>query len=273
MVEEMKGLSLEEAIELLEESGIYGAKYGSSGRLKVPKTEYVKLKEEVISESISSRPLPTKPLYRLAQATQRAQFLPLWPPCIFGFEPWCIFYEPPTPRWIRKYAPPKIDFDIHAIKVKKADVYLLRGRIEGELDTLFFNKSEEGETWEENPETGEQRNRQKVPGSADLWGFFRELVTLKKIQELLADVRSTLGSTAERIKPQVKITINNHFTKESYREMIKNIWNILKEGRMWVDDDFDVTVRYNWLGEEKTITKKIHLEAYLPVDEVDYHLW
>jgi len=230
--------------------------YGGSGKIEVPKTEYIKLKEEVVKESVSSRPLLTKPLYILTQTTQNIQFFP----CIFGFEPWC---------WVRKYAPPKIDFDIHAIKVKKADVYLLKGRIEGELDTLFFNKSEEGETWEENLKTREKRNIQKVRGSADLWGSFREIITLKKIQEQLVDVRSSIVRT----KPQVKIIISNRFIKESYREMIKSIWNILKEGRMWVDDDFDVTVKYNWLGEEKTITKKIHIEAYIPVEEVHYHLW
>jgi len=246
-------IRLEDAIKLLESYGIHGAKKGDSGTFKVPKKKFVLEKYEVVSERRYTRPSPTKPLYIVPK------FLPFLP-CLFGFEPWC---------WVRKYKEPVIDFVIHAIAVDDVHVYLLTGRITGRIITEFFNKSKEGETWEENVKTGEVRNRKKVKGSADLWGNFFERIILRKIREKLAEIRNVIRKT----RPNVKIQIESNFEKRGYLEMIKTILNLLLTGSIYVDDKIRVRVSCVWLGEERVIEREIRVRAYLPVENVHWHLW
>jgi len=158
---------------------------------------------------------------------------------------------------------------INAIAVDDVHVYLLTGRITGKIITEFFNKSEEGETWEENIKTGEVRNREKVKGSADLSGNFFEEVILRKIREKLAEIRNVIKKT----KPNVKIQIESAFEKKGYLETIKSILNLLLTGSIYVDDKIKVRVSYIWLGEEKVIEREIRVRAYLPVENVHWHLW
>lgn len=241
-------IRLEDAIKLLESYGIYGAKKGDSGTFEIPKKEFVLEKYEVLSEKRYLIPLPMKALY--------IQFLP----CLFGFEPWC---------WVRKYKEPVIDFITNAIAVDDVHVYLLSGRITGKIITEFFNKSEEGETWEENVKTGEVRNREKVKGSADLSGNFFEEIILREIQEKLAEIRNVIKKT----QPDAKIQIESEFEKKGYLEMIKSILDLLLTGRIYVDDKIKVRIAYSWLGEGRTIEREIKVEAYLPVENVYWHLW
>lgn len=240
---------LEDAIKLLESYGIYGAKEGDSGAFEIPKKEFVLEKYEVLGERRYSKPSPIKPLY----------IRPMFLPCLFGFEPWC---------WVRKYKDPVIDFVINAIAVDDVHVHLLAGRITGKIVTEFFNKSEEGETWEENVKTGEVRNREKVKGSAELSGDFFEEVILREIQEKLAEIKNII----KRTKPDDKIRIESEFEKKGYLEMIKSILSLLLTGSIYVDDKIKVRVSYTWLGEERVTEKEIRVKAYLPVRNVNWHL-
>ncbi len=244
-------ISEEDAIKLLEGYGVYGAKKGDSGEFQIPTKHYVQESYDVVEEKTYSIPTPIKPFYILPQFII---------PCIFGFEPWC---------WVRKYKNPVIDFVINATKVKDIDVYLLSGRITGKIQTEFHNKSEEGETWEENVKTGEQRNREKVKGSADLSGNFNENILLKKIDEYLAKIKNTIDKT----QPDIKVEITSDFEKKGHWNMIKSILDLLLTGSIYVDDDINVKVSYTWLGDIKTVERSVRVRAYLPVDNVNWHLW
>lgn len=245
-------IRLEDAIELLESFGVYGAKEGDSGVFEVTPGEFKIESYEVLSERVYSERV-------------KPQFWPLPLPCLFGFEPFC---------WVRKFAEPVIDFVINAIAVDNVDVYLLRGRITGEIVTSFFNRSEEGETWLENVKTGEQRDRHKVEGSADLQGPFSESILLKEIEEKLAEIRNTIRTAAGgAVPPDAKVEIRSTFEKTGYIDMIKNILSILLKGTIYVDDKIHVQVTYPWLGEMRTVERDIKVTAYLPVRNVRWHMW
>ncbi|RLF58194.1 MAG: hypothetical protein DRN25_05520, partial [Thermoplasmata archaeon] len=216
-------IEINEAKKLLESYGIYGAELGDSGVFDVTPGYYrqVSVEEEVGPEETAYL-LPDKPLYILSDV--RATFLP----CIFGFEPWC---------WVTKYKDPVIDYVINATRVKDVDVYLLRGRITGKIETNFENKSEEGERWEENVKTGEQRNREKVKGSADLDGVFDEIIHLKDINKTLSELKDRI---INETKPDYKITIESNFEKKGYIDMIKSILSLLLRGKIYVDDKIEV---------------------------------
>jgi len=241
--------TLEEAQKILETYGIKAEK-GESGTFEVPERKYVLEEYKVLKERRYSIPTPAKLLY-----VRPAMF-----PCLFGFESWC---------WVRKYRDPVIDFVINAVSVDDVHVYLLAGRIEGKIVTKFFNESEEGETWEENVKTGEKRNRKKVEGSADLSGRFKELITLRKIREKLAEVRNAIRKT----EPDASVEIESGFEKKGYLEMIKTILDLLLTGQIYVDDEITVRVRYTWLGEERVVERDVRVRAYLPVRNVHWHLW
>jgi len=247
----------EEAKKLLSSYGI-SAKRGDNGTFRVTPGVYKQVSMKVVTGKVKTAYiLPTKPLYMLE--TVRPMFLPL--PCIFGFEPWC---------WVRKYKDPEIDFGINAVKVRDVDVYLLRGRITGKIDTKFENMSKEGETWEENVKTGEQRNRENVDGSADLDGKFDEEIFMRKISETLAKIEDRF---IKKTEPDAKIKITSDFEKKGYLNMIKSILDILLTGSMYIDDKIKVTVEWSWLGEKKSKSKDISIRAYLPVENVNWHMW
>jgi len=250
-------ISEKEAIKLLRSYGI-SAKRGYSGTFRVTPGVYKQVSMKVVTGKVKTAyVLPTKALYMLE--TVRPMFFPL--PCIFGFEPWC---------WVRKYKDPEIDFGINAVKVRDVDVYLLRGRITGKIDTKFENMSKEGETWVENVKTGEQRNRENVDGSADLDGKFNEEIFMRKISETLAKLEDRV---IDRTEPDAKIKITSNFEKKGYINMIKSILNILLTGTMYIDDKIKVTVEWSWLGEKKSLSKDIEIRAYLPVENVSWHMW
>lgn len=199
--------------------------------------------------------LPTKLLYML-QVVRPMCFI-----CLFGFEPWC---------WVRKYKDPAIDFAINAIKVKDVHVYLLRGRITGKLPTDFNNKSTEGETWEENIATGEETEHEKVTASADLDGRFNEEIFLRDINETLTKLEDI---SISKTKPKAKITITSDFEKRGYLSMIRSILDLFLTGSIYVDDKIPVTVEWEWLGEKKSKSKDIKIRAYLPTENVRWHLY
>ena len=236
--------------EYLVRLGIKSAEYANEGTVKTPKAEYEMISKEVKLVSESPRKQSTRGIVETT-------FFPLF--CIFGFEPWC---------WVRKYMEPDIKFDIHATKARDVHVHLARGYIEGVIDTLFHNMSKEGKTWLENVKTGERREERTVMGSADLLGSFAEKVIIKKLNEALADIENKIDKT----KPNIKVTIDSGFEKRGYLDMIKNIFNILIKGKVYVDDDIDVTVSYSWLGETRSRTYKIDITANLPVEDVHWHL-
>lgn len=252
-LEVMTMITEEEAKKLLEEFGIKEAKVGDSGSFDVTPGEFKIYSVESIDEEHRISVDPSHILYVTPN---------ILPPafCIFGFEPWC---------WVRKYKDPEIDFDIFAYKVKDVNVYLLKGEIHGKIVTRFFNKSKEGETWEENVKTGEKRNHEKVEGSADLEGDFKEEILMKKIDEVLAKVSNAIS----KIKPKVKIKIESSFRKKGYINMIKTILKYLLTGTIYVDDDIEVTVYWTWLGKRHKLTRKVHVSSDLPVENVNWHLW
>lgn len=229
--------------------GIKEVEYTSNGTVKPREHKYkmIAKKVEVVGESRK----------RIRPELMVQQFIPLF--CIFGFEPWC---------WVRKYQEPKIDFEIHALEVDDVDVHLLKGDIEGTIITRFFNKSEEGKTWLENVKTGERREERTIEGSADLSGKFDESILIKKLNEVLAEIKNKV----DRTRPKMEVRINSRFKHHSYWDMVKNIFKILISGKMNVDDDIQITVYWNWLGEEHSRTYNIHIEAELPVGEVRWHL-
>jgi len=233
--------------------GVEQARWSDEGIIRSKGAEYV---VESQSAELIKEESKTTLLFRPAE-------VPPWVAqvfCIFGFEPWC---------WVRKYKDPDIKFDIKAVKADNINVYLLSGRITGTIVTMFNNNSEEGETWLENVRTGEQKDRQKVEGSADLSGNFSESILIKKLNETLAQVKNAIDKT----KPKVKVDINTNFEKKGYVDMIKNIFRILLEGKIYVDDDINVTVSWQWLSQTKSKSYKIHVTAYLPVGDVHWHLW
>jgi len=252
---EEETISEKEAKKLLSSYGI-SAKRGDSGTFRVTPGVYKQVSIKVVTgKEKTAYILPTKPLYVLEAVR------PMFLPCIFGFEPWC---------WVRKYKDPVIDFAINAIKMRDVDVYLLRGRITGKIDTKFENMSKEGETWEENVKTGEQRNRENVDGSADLDGEFDEEIFMRKISETLAKIEDRF---IKKTEPDVKIKITSDFEKKGYINMIKSILDILLTGSMYIDDKIKVTVEWSWLGEKKSKSKDISIRAYLPVENVNWHMW
>jgi len=91
----------------------------------------------------------------------------------------------------------------------------------------------------------------------------------KQIREKLAEIRNVIKKT----KPNVKIQIESAFEKKGYLETIKSILNLLLTGSIYVDDKIKVRVSYIWLGEEKVIEREIRVRAYLPVENVHWHLW
>jgi len=240
----------EEALQLLRSLGV--REISESGSFKVAPRKYEMVRYKVLRERRYSIITPAKIFFLLSQ---RPMFI-----CLFGFEPWC---------WVRKFKDPVIDFLINAIAVDDVHVYVLRGLITGKIVTNFFNKSKEGETWEENVLTGEQRNRTTVEGSADLSGKFREIITMQDINENLADVENVI----ERTKPEAKIEIETGFEKRGYIELIKSILSLLLTGRIYVNDYIKVKVAYSWLGENRVVEKDIAVRAYLPVRSVSWHLW
>jgi len=246
-VNPIQDVGVEYIREYLKSLGIPGAEYLNEGVVRTPKAEYKIISKEV--NLVKESPAKGKP---------EPLFIP-WL-CLFGFEPWC---------WVRKYKEPVINFDIHAIQARDVHVHLLNGYITGVIDTLFHNMSEEGKTWLENIKTGEKREERPIEGSADLLGDFVETIIIKKINEVLADIRNRIDKTS----PKVQVTIDSNFERRGYVDMIKNIFNILIAGKVRVDDDIEVTVTYNWLGETISKTYNVHVEADLPVEDVHWHLW
>lgn len=226
---------------------------GDSGFIKVKPKPYEQISKEEKTVSVESFATPIRPLYNIIATSVI--------PCVFGCEPWC---------WVTKYTAPVIDFAIEAIGIDNVDVYILAGRITGRLTTSFENKSEEGKQHQENVKTGETRNRRNVEGSADLSGSFDESVSLREIDEKLAEVTNR---TIERTEPDCKIAIESEFERKGYVSLLKDIFDLLTSGTIFVDDEIKVTVEWDWLGERKRMTKKFNIKARLPVENVNYHAW
>jgi len=211
--------------------------------------EYKIVEEEVVEEKEYVIPTPAA----LIPLIEENWFLP----CIFGFEPWC---------WVRKYKDPVINFVIHAIEVSDANAHLLKGEIDGTITTLFQNKSEEGWTWLYNVKTHEVKDKHKVKGSADLSGNFKENIVVEALDEVLCKIKNTISKT----KPGKEVKIKTTFKKKGYMKTIVSILEILLTGHIYVDDEVNVKVEYQWKGDMHVVEKKIKIKAWLPVKNVHF---
>lgn len=222
---------------------------GESGVIGVDSKPYrvVESSSEVVSKS--SRPLLSP--FRVWS------FLPC---IIFRNAPWC---------WVRQYTNPAIQFSANAVKIDDLHIYLLSGRVEGRVVTRFRNQSEPGEVWFENRETGETTDRQVVEESAMLNGRFNESIFLKNVDVALAEIRNLVSS----LRPDAVIEVDTGFVKTGVLDLIGTILDLFLNGQVYVDDDIDVTVSYDWMGERHTIEKRFRYKAYLSVGNVHWHAW
>lgn len=185
-----------------------------------------------------------------------------FPPCIFGFEPWC-----PKARWITRYLDPTLIFDVTPLEIKNVHFYLWGLRLEGDISTKFTNDSFEGKVYEENDQTGERRNERTVSGSADLGGNLLSALKARDLNEVLATVRNAVTAAARQWVPSLEA----HWTKSGGLSTLKSLVELLLKGRLYTDGGIDATVNYNWQGP-KTISKHIDLVLWLPVKGgVSYH--
>ena len=206
--------------------------------------------------------------------------LPFTPPCILGFEPWCVPGEglfgsgglggPPAPsRWVTQFLLPAIFYEVIPLRITDVVVHVLQARIEGVVGSRFTNRSREGETYEYNQETGEERNRTKVEGSADLSANFITQMIASQMQEALARVQNIVPT----LQSQFQLDVSARFEKAGIWETIKSLVQLLLSGTIETTNGIDATADYVWQGASKSETKHLDMQVSLPVEgNVSYTL-
>jgi len=207
----------------------------------VIRVERVSLEPEVISKRVvDTTPLLEK--FRLF----KPEFVII--PCLnFGVRLRC--------RRITRYIPPIIDFDMTPLKITNLKFHVWGLWLEGEVVSRFDNRSEEGQKCVD-------EECEPVSGSADLLGEFYHLMKSLDLDKVLDEMRDTIRRTF----PKTWIDIETRFEVRGWGEVIWDLINLLVTGKIRTYDGIDVTVKYIWRDETRTVKKHFDIEVWLPVE-------
>ena len=189
-------------------------------------------------------------------------FLPSFPPCLLGIEPWC---------WLKSFKPPKIGFNLTPFKLTNVTYYVfINTRVTGTVVTRFGNTSEEGEEVEKHQKSGEERNRQKVEGSADLTGTVDHSMSLPDLaNEVLAKIRGVFTG----LTPGNLLDMEGAFEKRGVVKLLKSIVSQLLSGKIGTSNGIDVVMSYSFAGRPKTINRHLEIGMLLPVEGKVKYRW
>lgn len=170
--------------------------------------------------------------------------------------------------WVLKYIDPTLLFDITPLEFRDVEFFWRYLTVTGTVTTKFSNQSTEGQTYEQNEQTGETRNQQTAFGSAHLSGSSFLNTVIKQIQKAIERIKQTVSAAA-----QLDVNLAAKWKTEGGLSILQTFFDMLRTGKIHTDHGIDATLDYNWQGP-KSISKHIDLEIWLPVNgDVQHHAW
>lgn len=170
--------------------------------------------------------------------------------------------------WVLRYIDPTLFFDITPLEFRDVEFWWRYLTVTGTVTTKFANQSSEGQTYEQNEQTGETRNQQYVSGSADLSGSSFLDTVVKQIQKAIERVRQEVSA-----RVNLDVNLSAKWKAEGGLSILRTFFDMLRTGKIHTDHGIDATLDYYWQGS-KSISKHIDLEIWLPVNgDVQHHAW
>jgi hypothetical protein len=235
-------------LQILSGLGAINPAVGVDGVIPVTNTSQV----QVISK--------TSPATRGTNVISKPNMNLSFPPCIFGFEPWCQ-------RWVKGLMDPTLLFDITPLQMTNVAYHISKGYVEGDVQTKFSNSSTPGQTFEKNEKTGEVRNQLVVAGSADLAGNLSQQITALDTSTLIDTVQNEIQALAG-----TEINVQGHWSHSGVIDEIVTFVKMLITGKIHTTHGIDTTLSYNFNGTQTT-TKHIDTEVWLPVNGSISYIW